>query len=141
RTSASDIRAIIISPTRELAEQIAAEARKVAGSTGVIVQTAVGGTRKREGLRAIQERGCHILVGTPGRLHDIFSDPYSGVSAPKLSALVLDEADRLLDIGFYPVIQDIQSLLPNRNEVDRQTLMFSATLPQGVLSMVKDTMK
>lgn len=141
RTSASDIRAIIISPTRELAEQIAVEARRIAGSTGVVVQTAVGGTHKREGLRAIQEKGCHILVGTPGRLHDIFSDPYSGVSAPKLSALVLDEADRLLDIGFAPVIQDIQDLLPTRNEVDRQTLMFSATLPKGVLSMVRETMK
>lgn len=141
RSSASDIRAIVISPTRELAEQIAVEARKVAGSTGVIVQTAVGGTRKREGLQAIQRQGCHILVGTPGRLHDIFSDPYSGVSAPKLSAFVLDEADRLLDIGFAPVIEEIQGLLPNRDTVDRQTLMFSATLPREVLRMVKQTMK
>ncbi|KAK2768282.1 hypothetical protein FQN54_000135 [Arachnomyces sp. PD_36] len=141
RSSASDIRAIVISPTRELAEQIAVEARKIAGSTGVIVQTAVGGTMKREGLRKIQREGCHILVGTPGRLHDIFSDPYSGVSAPKLSAFVLDEADRLLDIGFAPVIADIQQLLPARTEVDRQTLMFSATIPGEVLSMVRQTMK
>src|SRR5436190_15115508 len=114
RSNAADIRALIISPTRELAEQIAVEAQKVAQKTGVIVQTAVGGTRKREGLLRIQREGCHILVGTPGRLIDIFSDPTSGVGAPKLNALVLDEADRLLDIGFAPDIEQLQSYLPDR---------------------------
>ncbi|OAT06911.1 DEAD box RNA helicase HelA [Blastomyces gilchristii SLH14081] len=141
QTDASDIRAIIISPTRELAEQIAVEAKKIVSNTSIIVQTAVGGTRKREGLMRIQRDGCHILVGTPGRLIDIFSDPNSGVSAPKLSALVLDEADRLLDIGFAPDIQELQTYLPRRREVDRQTLMFSATVPREVMSMVRQTMK
>ncbi|KAL1961969.1 hypothetical protein VTN77DRAFT_704 [Rasamsonia byssochlamydoides] len=141
RTNAADIRAIIVSPTRELAEQIAVEAVKVASSTGVIIQTAVGGTRKKEGLRRIQENGCHVLVGTPGRLVDILSDPSTGVRAPKLSAFVLDEADRLLDQGFAPQIEEIQSYLPNRMKVDRQTLMFSATVPQEVMSMVRKTMK
>ncbi|KAB8255685.1 P-loop containing nucleoside triphosphate hydrolase protein [Aspergillus pseudonomiae] len=139
--TSADIRAIIISPTRELAEQIATEAKKIASGTGIVVQSAVGGTRKMEGLRRIQREGCHLLVGTPGRLKDILSDPESGVEAPKLSSFVLDEADRLLDDGFAPEIFDIQRLLPDPMKVDRQTLMFSATVPREVLSMVHQTMK
>lgn len=141
KSTPADIRAIIISPTRELAEQIAVEAKKIAHQTGVVVQTAVGGTRKREGLRRIQREGCHLLVGTPGRLKDILSDPESGVRAPKLSAFVLDEADRLLDQGFAPDIEEIQGYLPDRRKVDRQTLLFSATVPREVMSMVRKTMK
>ncbi|KAI9710628.1 MAG: hypothetical protein M1812_007393 [Candelaria pacifica] len=141
RESVSDIRALIISPTRELAEQIAVEARKLAQKTGVIVQTAVGGTQKTAGLRQMQRQGCHILVGTPGRLNDILSDRYTGVKAPNLSALVLDEADRLLDQGFSTEIEAIQQLLPDRAEVDRQTLLFSATVPREVMDVVRKTMK
>lgn len=139
--SSTDIRALIISPTRELAEQIAVEAKKVTRNTGVIVQTAVGGSQKSLGLRRIREQGCHILVGTPGRLNDILSDPYSKVRAPNLSAFVLDEADRLLDQGFAPDIATIQDALPDRKEVDRQTLLFSATVPREVMSIVRKTMK
>ncbi|PGH28112.1 hypothetical protein AJ80_00001 [Polytolypa hystricis UAMH7299] len=137
----SDIRALIISPTRELAEQISVETIKIVKNTGLVVQTAVGGTRKAEGLRRIQQQGCHILVGTPGRLIDILSDPRSGVDAPNLSALVLDEADRLLDDGFAPAIDEIKDRLPDRKVVDRQTLMFSATMPREVMRMVERTMK
>lgn len=138
---ASDIRAIIISPTRELAEQIAAEAKKLLQDTSIVVQTAVGGTQKTMHLRAMQREGCHILVGTPGRLKDILSDRETGVEAPKLSAFVLDEADRLLDQGFWPEIQAIQDLLPTRQEKDRQTLMFSATVPEAVVKLVRTVMK
>ena len=138
---ASDVRAIIISPTRELAEQIAAEATKLTQDTGVVIQTAVGGTQKSLHLRAMQREGCHILVGTPGRLKDIFSDRETGVSAPMLSAFVLDEADRLLDAGFWPEIQAIQDLLPSKSERDRQTLMFSATVSQDVVKLVRSVMK
>lgn len=141
RTTADDIRALIVSPTRELAEQIAEEAKKVTRGTGLIVQTAVGGTQKSMGLRNIQRDGCHILVGTPGRLNDIFSDPYSGVKAPDLSALVFDEADRLLEVGFWPTIQEIMRQLPTPQEKDRQTLMFSATVPREVVSVVRETLK
>lgn len=141
RSTADDIRALIVSPTRELAEQIAEEAKKLVAGTGVIVQTAVGGTQKSAGLRAIQREGCHILVGTPGRLKDILSDPYTRVEAPDLSALVFDEADRLLDQGFWPDIQEIMRLLPTPAEKDRQTLMFSATLPKEVISAVRSTLK
>lgn len=141
RTTADDIRAIIVSPTRELAEQIAVEAKRLVANTSVIVQTAVGGTQKSAGLRAIQREGCHILVGTPGRLKDIFSDKYSGVEAPGLDALVFDEADRLLDQGFWPEIQEIISLLPKPEEKTRQTLMFSATVPNEVQRLVKQTLR
>ncbi|EER26689.1 ATP-dependent RNA helicase mss116, mitochondrial precursor, putative [Coccidioides posadasii C735 delta SOWgp] len=137
----SNIRAVVISPTRELAEQIAEEAQKIARFTGVQVRTAVGGTRKIEGLRRIQREGCHLLVGTPGRLIDIFSDPRSGIAAPNLKAFVLDEADRLLDDGFAPSIMDLQTYFPKRSEVDRQTLMFSATIAPEILSMVRRTLK
>ncbi|KAA8651519.1 hypothetical protein EYZ11_002734 [Aspergillus tanneri] len=136
-----DIRAIIISPTRELAEQIAVEAKRLAHGTGLVVQTAVGGTQKRQHLQNMRQQGCHLLVGTPGRLQDLLSDPRSGVNAPKLSTLVLDEADRLLDDGFSEAIRDIQKLLPDPNEVDRQTLLFSATVPSDVMDMVRQTMK
>lgn len=141
RTTADDIRALIISPTRELAEQIAQEARRLVKNTGVIVQTAVGGTQKSAGLRAIQREGCHILVGTPGRLKDILSDSYTRVEAPDLSALVFDEADRLLDQGFWPEIQEIMRLLPTPAEKDRQTMMFSATVPREVVDLVRRTLK
>nr|POE99403.1 atp-dependent rna helicase, mitochondrial [Quercus suber] len=136
-----DIRAIIISPTRELAEQIAEEARKLVSNTGVIVQTAVGGTAKAYGLRTIQREGCHILVATPGRLKDILTDPSTKVEAPDLAALVFDEADRLLDQGFWPEIQEIMRLLPTAAEVQRQTLMFSATVPREVVDLVRTTLQ
>jgi ATP-dependent RNA helicase MSS116 len=137
----SDIRSIIISPTRELAEQIAVEAKKVAFNTGVIVQTAVGGSRKMEGLHRIKRQGCHILVATPGRLKDILSDSRNGISAPNLTSFVLDEADRLLDDGFGPEINEIHDYLPDPIKVDRQTLMFSATVPREVLRVVERFMK
>ena len=117
------------------------EAKKLVRYTGVVVQTAVGGSSKQYMLRQLQRDGCHLLIGTPGRLNDLLSDQYSGVSAPKLSTFVLDEADRLLDQGFSKEISDIQSLLPDRRDVDRQTLMFSATVPKEVMRMVRETMK
>ncbi|KAL3261248.1 hypothetical protein ABHI18_003912 [Aspergillus niger] len=141
RRNTPDIRAIVISPTRELAEQIAHEAQRLVYGLGLTVQTAVGGTQKRLHLNKIRNEGCNILVGTPGRLKDLLSDPYSGVTAPQLQALVFDEADRLLDDGFSQEIGQIKDLLPNPEEVDRQTLMFSATVPGEVMNMVRQTMK
>ena len=133
--------ALIISPTRELAEQIAVEAKRLTRHMGIVVQTAVGGTSKNYGLRQMQQYGCHLLIGTPGRLKDIFSDPRTRVTAPNLNTLVLDEADRLLDQGFFPEIQAIEELLPHKAEKDRQTLMFSATMPREIISIVRQTMK
>jgi ATP-dependent RNA helicase MSS116 len=141
RAHPSDIRAIIISPTRELSEQIATEAKRLTRSTSIVVQIAVGGNSKREMLRQMQRQGCHLLVATPGRLKDLLTDPYSKVSAPDLNSLVLDEADRLLDDGFSQDIEEIVDLLPNRNQQDRQTLLFSATVPREVMRLVRDTLK
>lgn len=131
--------AIIISPTRELAEQIATEAVRMVSGTGVLVQTAVGGTERKRHLMAMQRDGCHILVATPGRLKDILSD--KSISAPGLRALVLDEADRLMDDGFWPDIQEIMRYLPSPSQQDRQTLLFSATLPQEVVKLARETLK
>jgi ATP-dependent RNA helicase MSS116 len=141
KAKADDIRAIIISPTRELAEQIAVEAKKVTTGTGLVVQTAVGGTMKRAMLQKTLREGCHILIGTPGRLHDILSDPYSGVKCPNLNALVMDEADRLLDDGFTREIDQIREHLPDPEVTERQNLMFSATVPRDVVDLVRKTLR
>lgn len=141
RASAQDIRAIIISPTRELAEQIAVEARRICKNTNVIVQAAVGGTQKQQMLRQTQRQGCHLLVGTPGRLNDLLNDPYSGIRAPRINSFVMDEADRLLDQGFQQEIKEIERALPDRRQHDRQTMMFSATVPQEVVHLVRSTLK
>lgn len=141
KAKADDIRAIVISPTRELAEQIAVEAKKITVNTSIIVQVAVGGTQKRSMLLQTQRQGCHLMIATPGRLNDILSDPYSGIKAPNLTTLVMDEADRLLDDGFTREIDEIKRYLPDPEEVDRQTLMFSATLPREVVDLVRSTLK
>ncbi|KAH8597074.1 P-loop containing nucleoside triphosphate hydrolase protein [Bisporella sp. PMI_857] len=141
RARASDIRAIIISPTRELALQIAVEADKLCAATDLRVQVAVGGNNKKEMLYKTQREGCHLLVATPGRLHDLLSDPRSGIRADGLTTLVLDEADRLLEAGFQVELDKIDHYLPDRNIVDRQTLLFSATVPREVIYMVRRTLK
>jgi ATP-dependent RNA helicase MSS116, mitochondrial len=141
RASSDDIRAIILSPTRELAEQIGVEAKRLAQNTGIVVQTAVGGTRKRESLMQMHRQGCDVLVATPGRLHDLLSDSNAGVAAPKLQAFVLDEADRMLDVGFSDAIKDIMEYLPSRTEVERQTLLFSATIPRNVIHLAKSMVR
>lgn len=129
-----DIRAVVISPTRELADQIANEARRLVANTALGVQTAVGGTRKREGLENIMTRGCHLLVGTPGRLKDIFSEQkLLGLDLSKVNTVVFDEADRLLDDGFLTDMQEILSYLPAKEK--RQNMLFSATVSREVLDL------
>ncbi|KAK3307041.1 P-loop containing nucleoside triphosphate hydrolase protein [Chaetomium strumarium] len=137
RKSCDNIRAIVMSPTRELAEQIGVEARRLCKGTGVIVQTAVGGTQKNMMLRKTRIEGCHLMVATPGRLHDLLSDPSSGIAAPNLAALVLDEADRMLEVGFKLELENILTLLPDRSSVPRQTLLYSATLPKNVVGVAR----
>lgn len=141
RANIDDTRAIILSPTRELAEQISSEAKRLAKYTGIIVQTAVGGTGKRFMLQMMHAQGCHVLVATPGRLNDILSDSSTGVTTQKVNAFVLDEADRLLDEGFWPQIEEIKRSLPDPIDSDRQSLMFSATIPRQVVGIVEDTLK
>lgn len=137
----TDIRGIILSPTRELAEQIAEEARKITRHTGLVIQSAVGGTRKDNMLRQTQRQGCHLLVATPGRLNDILSDPRSGIDAPNLAALVLDEADRMLDVGFEAEINSIIEQLPDTHEKVRQTMLVSATIPDNVIRLARNMVR
>lgn len=137
RARSDDIRAIVLSPTRELAEQIGVEAKKLCKGTGVVVQTAVGGTLKNQMLRKTRIEGCHLLIATPGRLHDLLSDRSSGIDAPNLAALVLDEADRMLDVGFKTELEGILNFLPHPVEVPRQTLLYSATIPKNVVSIAR----
>lgn len=125
-----------MSPTRELAEQIGEEARRLVRGTGIVVQTAVGGTQRRQMLYKTLREGCHLLVATPGRLNDLLSSG-DGIAAPKLGALVLDEADRMLDVGFDRELREILNYLPNRSQVPRQTLLFSATVPQNLVSLAR----
>ncbi|POR37533.1 ATP-dependent RNA helicase cyt-19, mitochondrial [Tolypocladium paradoxum] len=133
----NDIRGIVLSPTRELAEQIATEARRLTRHTGLVVQSAVGGTHKASMLRQTQRQGCHLLVATPGRLNDLLQDPASGIEAPNLAALVLDEADRMLDVGFEKELNDITRCLPSRDEKVRQTMLVSATIPDDVIRLAR----
>lgn len=142
RTARSDdIRGIVLSPTRELAEQIAAEARCLTRHTGLVVQSAVGGTRKGAMLQQTQRQGCHLLVATPGRLNDLLQDPSSGIDAPNLAALVLDEADRMLDVGFEQELNDILRCLPDRNDKVRQTILVSATIPDDVIRLARSMVR
>ncbi|KAL1898724.1 hypothetical protein Cpir12675_001727 [Ceratocystis pirilliformis] len=135
--SFGDVRGIVLSPTRELAEQIAVEAKKLVQGTGLVVQAAVGGTQKSQMLQRARREGCHLLVATPGRLLDLLQDSRSGLKAPNLAALVLDEADRMLDVGFSEALRDIGRYLPDPAEKERQTLLFSATIPKDVVSLAR----
>ncbi|KAG6035731.1 hypothetical protein E4U40_001905 [Claviceps sp. LM458 group G5] len=138
RTARSDdVRGIVLSPTRELAEQIAEEARRLVKHTGLVVQSAVGGTQKSMMLRQTQRQGCHLLVATPGRLLDLLQDSRSGIEAPNLAALVLDEADRMLDVGFEKELDDIISVLPKASQKVRQTMLVSATIPKDVIKLAR----
>ncbi|KAL0359354.1 UNVERIFIED_CONTAM: DEAD-box ATP-dependent RNA helicase 37 [Sesamum angustifolium] len=121
--------ALILSPTRELSMQIHEEARKFSYQTGVRVVVAYGGAPINQQLREL-ERGVDILVATPGRLVDLLER--AKVSLQMIRYLALDEADRMLDMGFEPQIRKIveQMDMPPRGE--RQTMLFSATFPKEI---------
>ncbi|CAL5089218.1 unnamed protein product [Urochloa decumbens] len=127
--------ALILSPTRELSVQIHEEARKFAYQTGVRVVVAYGGAPITNQLREL-ERGVEILVATPGRLMDLLER--ARVSLQNIMYLALDEADRMLDMGFEPQIRKIveQMDMPPRGE--RQTMLFSATFPKEIQRMAAD---
>src|SRR5258706_1967007 len=103
------VRALILTPTRELAMQIAEAIGQVARGTGITTATVVGGLNERAQLQAIR-KGAQIVVATPGRLTDFLGRSLVNLSNVRL--LVLDEADRMLDMGFLPAIQRICAALP-----------------------------
>ncbi|KAH7675429.1 RNA helicase protein [Dioscorea alata] len=127
--------ALILSPTRELSVQIHEEARKFAFQTGVRVVVAYGGAPINLQLREM-ERGVDILVATPGRLVDLLER--ARVSLQMIRYLALDEADRMLDMGFEPQIRKIveQTDMPQRGM--RQTMLFSATFPREIQRLASD---
>jgi ATP-independent RNA helicase DbpA len=118
--------ALVLCPTRELADQVANELRRLARSAGNIkILTLTGGSPMRPQIASL-EHGAHIVVGTPGRLRDHLGRNTLDLS--KVQTLVLDEADRMTDMGFYDEIAGIVSACPAR----RQTLLFSATYPDDI---------
>ncbi|GHC53336.1 DEAD/DEAH box helicase [Neogemmobacter tilapiae] len=122
--------ALIIAPTRELAQQVAAELSWLYGPAGAQIATCVGGMDYRTEKRAL-ERGAHIVVGTPGRLRDHIERRSLDLSA--LRAVALDEADEMLDMGFQEDLEFILSQAPE----ERRTLMFSATVPKDIEALAK----
>ncbi|KAG8161228.1 hypothetical protein KVR01_009492 [Diaporthe batatas] len=125
---------LVISPTRELALQIAAEAKELLQRFPMFkVCTAIGGTNMRSETASMR-RGCDILVATPGRLQDHLTQPDGAIRSmmQSLQALVLDECDRLLDMGFLRDLKKIIGLLPDKTTTQRQGMLFSATIAPHV---------
>lgn len=127
-------RALIITPTRELAAQIDAVAKSVCASTGQQAVIVTGGARYKHQITALQ-KGCDVLVATPGRLIDLLDKKHT--SLENIQVLVLDEADRMLDMGFWPSVHRIMAQLPKAH----QTLLFSATLPASITSTIDVLLK
>ncbi|KAF4460596.1 ATP-dependent RNA helicase [Fusarium albosuccineum] len=132
RAAGSGISLLVISPTRELAMQISAEATKLLKRLPQYrVQIVIGGTNKDREERQLLN-GCEILIATPGRLLDHMSNESIVYSMRNLNTLVLDEADRLLDMGFMKDLRDIVSRLPDKKDTNRQGMLFSATMAPHV---------
>lgn len=122
--------ALVIAPTRELALQVKRELEWLYGESGAHVTSCVGGMDIRTERRAL-EKGAHIVVGTPGRLRDHIERGYFDTSS--LKAVVLDEADEMLDMGFREELEYILETTPE----ERRTLLFSATVPKSIMGMAQ----
>ncbi|WP_299790946.1 DEAD/DEAH box helicase [uncultured Marivita sp.] len=122
--------ALVIAPTRELAMQVKRELAWLYAQAGVVMASTVGGMDMRDERRAL-ERGAHIVVATPGRLRDHIMR--NSIDLSQCRAVVLDEADEMLDLGFR---EDLEFILGEAPE-DRQTLLFSATVPPQIAKLAK----
>lgn len=127
-------RALIMAPTRELAEQIHENIKNMAAHTSVTSATVYGGVAKARQVDAIQ-KGVDIIVACPGRLLDLVND--NAIRLQDIEILVLDEADQMLDMGFVPDIRRIIGKLPK----NRQTLVFSATMPLEIHHLTQTILK
>ena len=121
--------ALVVTPTRELAAQIDNVVKEVCEQTGQRAVIVMGGARFEKQIKQL-ERGCDLLVATPGRLLDLMEHDH--VSLAGVEVLVLDEADRMLDMGFWPSVRRIMHALPEKH----QTLLFSATIPPSIKSTI-----
>ncbi|TID22283.1 DEAD-domain-containing protein [Venturia nashicola] len=127
------VKAVMVSPTRELALQIAEQLEKLATPAGIKVVCVYGGGDKQTQRNAL--RTAHIVVATPGRLNDLIEEGSANLS--QAAYVVLDEADRMLDVGFEQAIRKIIGAIRSQ----RQTLMFTATWPQSVRELASTFMK
>jgi ATP-dependent RNA helicase DeaD len=124
------IQVLVLAPTRELSEQVYAESKKLAGNVRVRFALGVGGRPMGRQIEDLQN-GAQIIIGTPGRIQDLMKRGY--LKLDHLFIAVLDEADRMLDIGFRPDIERILRACPE----DRQTLLLSATMPPDVMKLAQ----
>lgn len=122
--------ALVLVPTRELAQQVAEEAKVLVGDSGLRVVAVYGGVKYGPQLDAFR-KGAHLVVGTPGRVLDHLLR--GSLSLKQLKVLVFDEADRMLSMGFYPDMRRVQEYLPQK----RTSSMFSATYPEQVKSLAR----
>ncbi|MFG1753044.1 DEAD/DEAH box helicase [Streptosporangium sandarakinum] len=121
-------RGLVVVPTRELAVQVTEDLVTAAGKLGSRILTVYGGRAYEPQIEALKQ-GVDVIVGTPGRLLDLVKQKHLDLS--QINALVLDEADRMLDLGFLPDIERIIKLIP----AERQTMLFSATLPGEIVAL------
>jgi ATP-independent RNA helicase DbpA len=129
------VQAMVLCPTRELADQVTQEIRRLArAEDNIKILTLCGGSTMRPQITSL-EHGAHIVVGTPGRIMDHMERGTLNLDA--LNTLVLDEADRMLDMGFYDDIAFVAKRCP----AQRQTLMFSATYPDGIARLARQFMR
>ena len=126
-------RAVIIAPTRELVMQIAADAEDLGKFTGLQTVAMIGGADYQKQLAKVQSRVVDLVVATPGRLIDFMQR--RDLFLDRVETLVLDEADRMLDMGFIPQVKRIVRATPRKE--DRQTLLFSATFTQDILNLAQ----
>lgn len=127
------VRALVLAPTRELATQINDSFRAYGKTTGLRVATIIGGVSQGRQIHDLRN-GVDVLVACPGRLLDLMQQGF--VKLDRVEYVVLDEADRMLDMGFIPDIRKILTRVPEK----RQTLLFSATMPKEVDALVSDFM-
>ena len=127
------VKMLVLSPTRELAQQIGEVIKPFASATNIKTCTIVGGVPIFKQFKDLR-KGSDIIIGTPGRVEDHISQKSIDLSNAKYT--VLDEADQMLDIGFLPAVKRILSITPKK----RQTLLFSATMPQEIKKLVKKFM-
>ena len=126
-----EARAMIMAPTRELAIQIADDASRLLKHSDLNVHCLVGGMDYGKQLQKLEKSYCDILVGTPGRLLDFANN--NDIYLDQVEILVIDEADRMLDMGFIPQVRRLVRLTPPRE--DRQTLLFSATFTPEIMRL------
>jgi len=126
-------RAVIIAPTRELVMQIASDAQELGRFTGLRTVTLIGGADYQKQLSQVNRAPVDIIVATPGRLIDFMER--RDLALDRVEILVLDEADRMLDMGFIPQVKRIVRATPRKE--DRQTLLFSATFTQDIMNLAR----